>query len=171
MTMITSTLVLVHTGINPKPPASLERKMDASSAPEAVAIIQTGGTAVLHGSPADAIDVLALLGCDRQWASACVHYATTRCPEPAVKATEQNGTTASELQCSAYQRYIAWMRLTDNGRRTRDQMTSLDRQEYDSLGIRQLFSLPEPMTEEQRSEAKRLYVEACKKEDNDRSKE
>lgn len=55
--------------------------------------------------------------------------------------------------------YIAWRRLTNNGRRTREQMSPESQAEYDTWGFKQV---PPPTPEEQ-AEAKRLYEEATRR--------
>jgi hypothetical protein len=37
---------------------------------------------------------------------------------------------------SGYHTYIAWRRLTGNGRRSRDEMSPAEQAEWDSLGIK-----------------------------------
>jgi hypothetical protein len=51
-----------------------------------------------------------------------------------------------------YDRYIASMRLTHNGRRGREQMSAAEREEWDGLGITEA-SAPD------REEARRAYLD------------
>jgi hypothetical protein len=55
--------------------------------------------------------------------------------------------------------YIAWKRLTHNGKRGRDEMTPEEQAEWDSSRIK----TAEPMTPEEQVEAKRLYEEATRR--------
>jgi hypothetical protein len=51
-----------------------------------------------------------------------------------------------------YERYVAWMRLTHNGRRGREQMPPQAQREWDTLGITGVLP-PDP------EQAHRAYVE------------
>jgi hypothetical protein len=55
-----------------------------------------------------------------------------------------------------YRKYIAWMRLTHNGRRGRKQMSPKEQAEYDGLG----FGQGQWFTDAELQDAKRLYMEA-----------
>jgi len=53
----------------------------------------------------------------------------------------------------SYETYIAWMRLTHNGRRTRIEMSETERAEYDALKVTEIAS----MNSDEAEEAKRAY--------------
>jgi hypothetical protein len=58
----------------------------------------------------------------------------------------------------SYDKYIAWRRLTNNGRRGRDEMSPESQAEYDSHGFQEL-SAPDF------EEAKRAYEEVTRRSD------
>ncbi len=60
----------------------------------------------------------------------------------------------------SHRKYVAWLRLTHNGRLSRAEMTVEDRTEYDSWGLRSVTLVPEPMSDDQISAAKSAYEEA-----------
>jgi hypothetical protein len=55
----------------------------------------------------------------------------------------------------SYDKYIIWMRLTHNGRRSRAEMSPQDQAEYDAQGYGD--GSESRMTPEQAEEAKRAY--------------
>jgi hypothetical protein len=57
----------------------------------------------------------------------------------------------------AYEKYIAWRRLTNNGRRTRDEMSPESQAEYDALGYQ------EELLEGSYEEAKLAYEELTRR--------
>ena len=61
----------------------------------------------------------------------------------------------------SHQSYVAWIRLTHNGKRSLEDMTPLEQTEFKQFGLRSLAPIPDPMTDEQLRQAKVLYEAAC----------